>query len=279
MAKHYQFDLGMDDAQADAVSGYIEGISTTISTTRYLDGVVEFASRQMMDKFATAVDVAAAAAKESFAHVYEWGDEYGDTSRVGAPQFRLWRMTSIGRGRRREIGFQFLPSKVPSPIEPELLEPGPNGQTVNEDVHIFTWKAPVMEYGMEVEIRPKLSKVKAMAFVDDETGEIIFRKTPIITVPGKDDHIGVFTGFYAAWWSQAAGQVFDQEIRPQLEADVISERALKKVAQATRRRRKGIDLTTVDYNRGKSMAEKHMKDNEIDYVRRAARRRRERYGY
>lgn len=272
-------DFSMDPGQTGIVNGYISGVAKNISTRHYIDGAVTFASETLSAAFEEALDLAARAMPERFYHVYNWGEDYGDRSTVGLPQFRLWKLVTTGKGQNRAVGFTFLPETRPSPIEPELLEPGENERSVNSDVHIFMWKAPVMEYGIEVVIRPKLPGVKAMAFVDDD-GEIIFRKGEVRTIPGYRTTTGVFTSTFIAWWSQAAHQVFDTQVKPELERDVITNAELARVAKrATRRRRKDMGISAIDFRTGEQLALKHMKNNEIDYVRRARRRRMSLYGY
>lgn len=271
-----KMDFSMDEGESGIIAGYISGIAKNVSTRRYIDGAVEFTTQELSRAFEQDVDTAARAASDTFYHVYNWGDSYGDRSTVGVPAFRLWKLVNMGSGKNRGLGFTFLPETRPTPIEPELLA---LKKPVNEGVHIFTWKAVVMEYGIEVEIRPKLPDVKVMAFVGDD-GEPVFREGPIRTVPGYRTTTGVFSSFFLSWWTGVAPQLFEQKIRPQLEADVITNKDLAKVArQATRRRRKNVGVNVIDFRTGEAMAKKHMENNRIDYVRRAARRRMKLYGY
>jgi hypothetical protein len=263
----------MDQSAAGIVNGYMSGIAEKVSTRQYIDGAVTFASEQLSKMFEQEMDTAARAAPEKFYHVYNWGNSYGDNSKVGLPQFRLWKLVSMGQGATRQLGFTFLPEHVPTPIEPELIALG-----VKEGVHIFTWKAPVMEYGMNVTIRPKLPGVTGMSFV--KNGQVYFRTGEVNTVPGYKTTTGMFSGFFIAWWTQAAPQTFNNLIRPELEKDLITNKDLAAVARkATRRRRKEMSIDITDYRTGEALAIKHMENNRIDYVRRARRRRMDLYGY
>jgi len=275
MAGKKWVDFSMDEGETGIVNGYIKGIADNISTRRYVDGAVEFATQQLSRKFEEEADIAAASneGREHFYHVYNWGDTYGDRSLVGSPANRLWKLVSVGQGKNRAIGFTFLPETRPSPIEPELLELG-----VNPGVHIFTWKAPVMEYGIPVNIRPKLPGVKGMSFVKD--GVVYYRQGEVNTTPGYKTTTGVFSSFFVTWWSQVAPGEYERNVKPMLEADVIRPGDLSKIAkQATRRRRKDLGINVLDEKTGERLAKKHMDDNRIDYVRRARRRRMKLYGY
>lgn len=264
-------EFSMDPGQTGIVNGYISGIATSVSTRQYADSAVQYAADTLSFLFEQDMDNAAQAAPNLFYHVYNWGDSYNDRSKVGLPAFRLWKLITTGSGRNRQVGFTFLPETVPSPIEPELIEVG-----VKEDIHIFTWKAPVMEYGLPVTIAPKLSKI--LVFFQD--GDIRVSKKPITTVPGYRTTTHMFTGFFLSWWQSVAPSTFDNLVRPELERDVITNKDLKKIAQkATRRRRKDIGIDVIDFRTGEALAKRHMEKNRIDYLRRARRRKAERYDY
>lgn len=275
MAGKRWVDFSMDEGETGIVNGYIEGIAKNVSTRRYIDGAVEFATQELSRSFEEEADTAARASKNNFYHVYNWSEDYGDRSLVGNPANRLWKLVSAGTGKSRTVGFSFLPETRPTPIEQELLDVG-----VNPGVHIFTWKSVVMEYGIEVHIRPKLPGVKGMSFVDPSTGEVVYRQGTVDTVPGYKTTTGVFSSFFITWWSEVAPMEYESRVRPVLEADVITNKDLAKVAkQATRRRRKDMGINVLDRKTGESLAKKHMDDNRIDYVRRARRRRMKLYGY
>lgn len=270
--------FSVDRLQSDAFMGYLDGLSTSISSRRYMGSVLDYTYSTLSERFGESMDAAARLSPKNYHHVYEWGDAYGDTSTVGNPAFRLWQLESIGKGNRRTIGFTFLPSVRPSPINPILLEPGENGQTVLEGVHVFTWKAPIMEYGITVTISPQLTDY--LAFVMDD--EIVFTQKTIHAVPGKGGSIGSFTGFFMRWFGGGAAQkIFDLDIRPELERDVSNETALSSVLSKYRRR-KGVNVNLASYSAfadGKAAAEKDFKIKSGKYIAEAAERRFDIYGY
>lgn len=275
-----------DDSAAAKLNGYLSGVAEGVSSKKYINAATDYAYVTLKDRFEAAVDITARSNPLKFHHVYEWGDEYGDYSTVGVPQMRLWELVSTGTGKQRSVSYRLLPSVRPVPIEPELLEPGKTGKVVKEGVHIFTWKAVVMEYGQTVHITPKLRQVKAMAFVDDATGKLKFTSRPIVTVPGKDEgNAGAFTSLTYAWWSTQAPAIYDNEIVPILQAKLVP-RIQGRFAEwnaAVRSKRASLsgaarNLNTMDYEKGKKQALKDMKDQAIDYVARAQKRRDDLYG-
>lgn len=267
----------MDNSAADKFSGYLTGIADAIETPKYLESAIEYASSILRNRYEGAVDLAARLNPEKFHHIYEWGNDYGDYSTVGVPQMRLWKIIENGRGNSKSLGYTFLPSVRPVPIEPELLEPGKNGQVVKEGVHIFTWKATVMEYGQTVRIEPKLRQVKSMAFVVD--GKVIFRKTPVITQPGMyNGNAGAFTGITYAWWGTQAEVIFSNEIRPVLERNLVPRNARGQFVKWSRdiyRRRATLNQMSdkIHFDSGRSQAIKDMQRQSIDYVGEAQKRR------
>jgi hypothetical protein len=273
-------DLGWDPSAAYYGAGYIDGIASSI-TTIYIDDAMQYATTHLGGLFERAMDTAARFAPERYNHVYEWGETYGSRETVGVPEYRLWRLKYGGGRGRRTVGFEFLPSHRPSPIEPQLLEPGKKGRVVNEGVHIFTWKAPIMEYGLPVTIMPQLAK--KLAFVDPQTGKLVFTSRTITDVPGKDKLEGNFTTFYTAWWTEEAPRLFESQIKPRLEFDIVHPRGTGgrfvtrgyAVPSKSTEARVGVQ----SYAAGRRSAEADMEKNRMDYIGRAAERRAELYGY
>lgn len=276
-------DFGMDDSAADKFNGYLTGMSEYVSKTDFTSSALEYVQSILKNRYESAVDLAARAQPQRFHHVYEWGDEYGDYSTVGLPQARLWKIEVTGKGKSRSLAYKLLPSVRPVPIEPELLEPGKTGKSVREGVHIFTWKAVVMEYGQTVHIAPKLRQVKAMAFVVD--GKMIFRSRPVTTVPGKDNrNAGAFTGFTYTWWGVEAPAIYSSEIKPMLEKQLVPRingrfASWNKNVRAKRAVLSGLNAgLNADFQAGRRAGIADMKAQAIDYVARAQKRRDDLYG-
>jgi hypothetical protein len=270
-------DFEVDATGAYRFAGYLDGMSTTVSTKRYLDSATQYSYRILAEQFGVAVDATARLAPKNFHHVYEWGDSWGDMSPVGNPAHRLWTLTNTGSGGKRIVGFTFLPSYKPTPVNPQLLEPGKSGQTVKEGIHVFTWKASVMEYGTVVTIRPQLGEW--LALPGDE--KPIFTKKTIRAVPGKGGTMGVFTGFFLKWWGGGAAQAaFNDLVRPKLESDLSDEAGLYS-AMTKRRSSKTVRFNVADraaFQEGQRAAQNKFEKNQGTYISRAADRRFDLYG-
>ena len=274
-------NLGANTSSASALQGYLSGMSRTIETNEYIGSVISYVSSTLGEAFGMAVDAAARNMPESFMHVYEWGRDYQDYSTVGHEQSRLWRLTSTGRGAKRTMGYAFLPSVKPVPINPILLEAGSTGKTVKSGLHVFTWKAPIMEYGIRVTIKRRPG-TDYLAFVGDD-GEIKFRKGPFSFTPGSKSTQGVFTGFFLAWWNTEGPDLYDKSIRRELENNVTNE---TKLASATRRfvtKSKTFEINSNyagqrTFNQAKRQAEKDMKKAQREYQNKSAQKRLRKYG-
>ena len=123
-----------------------------------------------------------------FTHVYEWGG-------LGDPSARLWRHILRGRGANRQLTFEFKASKKAVPVNPRLAELGV------KKIHVFHWKAPVLELGQPVHIYPKLAKM----LVFEYQNRIVFWKGSInIPRQGSSDTWGSFTKEFNTWFSSGA---------------------------------------------------------------------------
>lgn len=270
--------IGADISQAAAAAGYISGISSTVKTKRYLDSATSYAFSELALAFGIAIDTYAQMNPERMHHVYEWGDSYHDYSNVGNPGARLWYIMSSGSGGKRAVSFAFNPSRKPVPIHPELLEPGKTGKTVKEGVHIFTWKAPVMEYGTTVTISPELGEF--LALPSGKPGEPIFTKKTIRSVPGRGGTMGMFTSFTLGWWRTSALDIFENDIKPRLERDIGDEAWLNRALSRSRRQKKitvGV-AGEMEFRRGQQMAKQSLEQKSLNYISSAAIRREELYG-
>lgn len=238
-------ELTGDTTQGSALAGYIDGMSTTVSTRRFLDSATQFAYRKLAEQFGRDMDYEASRHVEMYHHVYEWGgsDWASRYSEVGNPTHRLWRMTSTGSGGRRRVSYEFMPSTVPVPVNPVLLVPGKkSGKTVREGVHVFTWKAPVMEYGIQVTIRPELGDW--LAFPNN--GRAQFTQREFKQTPGQGGTMGMFSAFFLRWWRGGdAARTFNRDARPQLEGVVSNEAGLYD-AVVKRRRQATMNFVVAD---------------------------------
>jgi hypothetical protein len=276
-----KIDFGVDGSQVEAMMGYIDGVSATIETDQYIGSVISYVNSRLGEEFGIAVDLAAKAMPESFMHVYEWGNKYQDYSTVGDPDNRLWRLTSVGRGTNRVMGYAFLPSNKPTPINPIL-----QGR-VKENLHVFTWKAPVMEYGLRVTVKRKPG-TDFLVFTDNETDEIRVTKGPHsftagISPYGRQNQKGVFTAFFVGWWSTKAQNIFDTDIKKELERDLVSEGKMVAATRRFRTKQKSFTIGTsyagqATFGAAKRQAQKDLKQVQKGYDSKTAQRRLRKYG-
>lgn len=257
-------NFGVDNGQASGFAGYINGLATEVQTNRYISSVVSYTYKRLASYFEDAADAAARRAPDSFKHMYEWGSSYGDTSTVGLPDTRLWRLVSTGSGRNRSVTFTFLPSVRPVPINPILTVPGKTGKTVREGVHVFTWKARVQEEGTPVTI--KRISAKYLAFVGSDS-QIKFRKGPMTVTPRS--HSGVFSEFFLAWWNIEGPDMFDRIIRPEIENDLFPNTKISEVKSKFKVKMKPMSISAVsgarEFSAGTSWGKADLKAKERKY--------------
>ncbi len=166
----------------------IEVAANELEDDSFQEEVIDAASTMAMSRFATQVDIAAAASPKRLHHIYEWGE-------IGMPTGRLWNMVWTP-GRNRVIGFNFRPSQKPVP------HPEATGHTQ----HVFRWKAPVMEDGRSVTVMP--GEKGFLAFMED--GEWHYTRSAVTIQPGQHTE-GQFTILWNQYWSSQADQVVQSE--------------------------------------------------------------------
>ena len=287
MAKGVQ--LGLDASQMSGITGLIDGFADTIKTDKLISTVVGYVQSELGKEFGDAVDRMAMKMPMSFLHVYEWGANYHDFSTVGQKHMRLWKLTQVGTGRSRAISFVFLPSVRPVPIHPDLLEPGKTGKTVREGVHVFTWKAPIMEYGIRVTIKRKPG-TNVLVWIDNEDGRIRFGKGPQKSFPGgvspygKPNQRRVFTTFFINWWQTDAPRIYDEKIRPKIENDISPPKRWDKFVRRYKPRTKSFSIQTTlqghkNFNSARKAAREELQAVGKDYARKSSQGRLGKFGY
>ena len=204
--------MSMDDSEVAAFVGSTEAYLGSVSTPVYLDDLLRYAhanASKLFDEHAAAY----AGATQKINHMYEWGTQ-GINPTPGAtplnplsPMARLWRHRFTGRGGSRKIDYEFRASMVPVPL-PLPGGAGAADSKLPSRKHIFYWKAPIMEYGITVQIKPRYAKalwipLRGEPMTEDnraiERGFIMTKKT-ITTVPGRR-FAGEFSKLWVGWWS------------------------------------------------------------------------------
>jgi ribose 1,5-bisphosphokinase PhnN len=209
--------LKSDMSEVAAFVGAAEGYLGSIETPIYLDDLLRICHAKTKEKFNAEAAVFAAATK-SISHAFEWGAA-GINSAPGtapikptSPLGRLWYHSFPGRAGRRKIDFEFRASRVPVPL------PDPDSSGLDEDFlssqgpsrrHFFYWKAPMMEYGIPVEIKPKYAKALFIPLGGAtspnpraEARGYAMTSKAVRMVPGRR-FAGQFSAYWEAWWTTA----------------------------------------------------------------------------
>lgn len=268
-AKKPAINIEADLTDGYKAIGFVTGLSTTVSTNRFISSVVELAHSDMAQQFDKEIDQVALSNQNAFQHVYEW-------RMTGIPQGRLWAHTLTGRGVNRQASWQWIPSKAPI-LTPEERKArnnpnDPINAVSDEDIaqlsrrdYFFTWKAPVMEYGLRVNITAKYAKALFIPSFDSEKG-YYFSKSSSNQMPNTN--AGRFTGFWTAWWTGGgAAETWDSNIRRVIEKDLG--RAEKELSKA-RKRSKTFTISTIGsndaaYEAGRNYAEAYLKGRAKNY--------------
>jgi hypothetical protein len=259
--------IDVDNRQAAAVIGGMAGLVAAMKTDRYKRSVIEYAYNNMKSQFDSDVDAAALTdARAVLHHVYEW-------RLIGVPAGRLWRHKLSGRGGSREASFKFIASKTPilTPKERRANATGISGNDPIQDVpqknidrlqkipYYFYWKAPIMEYGMSVYIKPVNAK-RLFVPLEGAKNNFILSQGLYVGNPGGQN-TGAFTKFWLAWWATQAPSIWDEEIRKTIEKD-LGRTPLEEAGG--RYRTKAVSLTNGPtayrqaFEKGKDMAMDHI---------------------
>lgn len=238
MADGMRFSVDLREGMA--VGGFLKGISERIGTPQYIGPILKFVHERLSEAFDAHMEVISPTRSNEFHHVYEWGE-------IGDKDAQLWENVLHGHGNARVATFEWKPSHTVVPVE----HPDAVGHV--SEHHIFTWKAPVMEYSTNITIAPKNSDV--LVYFTGPPGpntpeELHFSRDPItVANPGGPDVKGAFTREYVSWWAgSGAADLFRQELSALLETQ-LGDMPLNTVAgefrTGTRRRTKTISLFTL----------------------------------
>jgi hypothetical protein len=253
-------NVEIDTSGFSYVNGVIGGIAKGVKTGEYVSSILDYTHSQLNLEFEAWMDAAAAGDPTSLMHVYEWGQ-------LGKPGGELWESVLRGHKNNRTATIIWKQSHVPTPVNPKLAAAG-----VKEGVHIFHWKAPVMEYGLQVTVSPRLAKT--MAFLDDN-GEIVLRKAPVTFESGGGHTRGQFTKRYYTWWNTIAQASFATRIAPKIERDLGSVLLGMKKMKSSKLSIKG---DAAAYRRGENLGLRGLAKQQRDFIAGARLRRMALYG-
>ena len=176
----------------------VAGLETLVSP-QALDAISRATFSIKGQRFVVAADAYARANPKKMHHVYEWGKVGDKTARL----FVLERSVIIDG--RLVIGTKFLKSRVPVPINPQLLKAGITGKVVSRK-SIFANKAEVMEAGTPVSFTAK----RVLSIVGNNGLAFIAPGTTVhILHPGGLQTRQAFASYMVEWYTKKAGAVMD----------------------------------------------------------------------
>lgn len=252
--------LNADLSNLAKVHGALEAMSTTVKTDRFLTPIVESTHVTLSNRFDTHMDMLAESVPNMFHHVYEW-------RLVGDAAGRLWSHQLKGRGSsNRYSSWAWRASKTPilspqeragNPSDPMSDLSDDQIDSFNDRKYIFQWKAPVMEYNMAVNIKPRYGK--QIAFPSSVSpGTIVGVSEAIVENPGGPATTLAFTKEWTRWWTQEAKALYESEI-----ADTIKSGIESATIAAVKKGSRSATMTThnMTYEAAKKQGEKWAREN------------------
>jgi hypothetical protein len=275
MANKASIGFNVDTTEAAALAGFLKTLSLEIKTSRHIGPVLKYTHAVMSDEFTDYMSLISNAQPSRYHHVYEWGQ-------IGDPNAKLWDDVLTGGGNNRVATFRWRASKQLVPVREDFAAVGV------KKIHVFVWKAPVMEYAKTVHIEPQRGSFLA-TFTGPTTPKGKYKMSLIrggidVTNPGGKLVKGAFTAAYVNWWSGPQGSAtFDSKIRQVLEQD-LGKMPIEEVTKKFRKpRTKTIAMTTAGDSRvaeavGSEAAKKYLAARSARYIEQAKARERIIYG-
>ena len=194
--------LSIDKTSIDALNREInlkvEAIGY-MTQPAFLEEVSRAAFVILGQRFMQATDRFSATNQKRMHHLYEW-------NRIGNPSARLFVLNKVSMlNGSISIQANFLQSKTPVPINPELLLPGRTGKIVTKR-NIFRDKAKVMEEG-----RPVSYETRSMLAFMGTSGLSFIRPGTLVNIrnPGGTYVKGALASFMSAWYAKNSQVIMD----------------------------------------------------------------------
>jgi hypothetical protein len=235
-------------ASVSDMIGVLEGMSEGMDSDLYVEQLIQEAHKKVVDRFDE--DAAATAATGRFTHMYEFGTAGITRGRPThadptAPDARLYTHKITGRGGNQNIWFDYRPAltRNPQPTTASTGVPSKYLRKLSKRKYIFWNKAPVMELGLEVEIKSNRGD-KGLIFVptpgENSPRQFVMFPTkgtanarPISATPGRNS-AGSFRTFWLMWWNSSGAMLLEEEMREDVARDLMRASAeAEKRAKAT----------------------------------------------
>lgn len=269
MAKRLR-GIDVDDSAVMKLTGFMDTLSKDLGKSRTLNPVMKYVYGELDKNFTMHMAKTAVGQPDRFHHVYEWG-------LLGVPQAQLWDTTLGGSGSQRAIGFNWRASKSQVPL-PDPLPPESKGGKQLQGGHVFVWKAPVMEYGLSVNIAPVQSD--NLAFMASDIRQrpmrnglwFSNRSVRFDKAPNSKLAYGSFTKEFLEWWGgSGADKAFNGSIKDVVERG-IGAPAVAKAIRAARmnaaKGRGGAISREAAQDAGRERAEEFLREREDWFAQR-----------
>jgi hypothetical protein len=204
--------------------------------SEYFNTILETSFGKADEQFNLEAAAMAASGSLDIRHMFEWGTlgvNKGRTNTRPTPnseRARLWKNTLHGGGRTPVLEFTFKPSvafvpkptKTDSGMDPEVI--------ASMRDHVFTWKAAVMERGLQVTIAPREAQFLLIPYRKDAYGfrphdkkrGYILTKSTIFARPGAKV-AGNFTSFWLQFWEGRGNEMMEADMFKNIETDFTVE--------------------------------------------------------
>jgi len=191
--------LEIDTAQlVEDLDGFIGSVEE-LTSPKVLDQISRAVFSITSKRFMIDIDNYARLNPKKMHHIYEWG-------KIGNSSGRLFVLerSSILDGSLL-ISTNFLKSKMPVPINPQLLIPGKTGKAVSRR-SVFANKAEVMEKGTPVSFNAK----RVLAIFGNDGTAFIAKGTKInILHPGGIQTKNAFATYILEWYTKKGNAIMD----------------------------------------------------------------------
>jgi len=195
--------FNMDMAPVTEYMQFLKDFSLEIDATSTREVMADSIGRSTRAAFGEYADLMATQNPLNLWHVYEAG-------MIGNPEGRLWTTMLTGRGATKELVFDWRAARKPNLVGEENT--GIPGDT-RKSVHVFVWKAPIIEEGATMTIAPSSAK-KALAFPKSDNSGMSFSRNAIqYTTPRQN--MGAFSTIWEEFWRTATEAIILEDfVRP-----------------------------------------------------------------
>ncbi len=247
-------------------------IESTLKSERHVSSLIKAAHEVTAGEFVANMSSNTLRETGKYDHMYEWGQ-------AGDPNGKLWRHVLRGNGANRAAFFEFKASKKTVPVDPKLQGVGV------KKIHVFVWKAMVLENGLPVKISPKLAKY--LVFLSKKSkrsairggqgfsrnGIIYFRGTISIARAGNERINGAFTNEWTRWWNSGEPQQAISKTLTKPALDAMKKTLAEKVSSFARLKEKEKTFSITALTPDRLMEEKFQESLRRNYIAAAASRR------